>query len=129
MSTRGSATHRLVEPLVSLRETFQFSLRISGLIRLHDSIVQKRMIPMKQFHIQLRALPREIILISSDEETSPPVSRPNTPISNSPSPVKGIASSGSPMQARTMEDIGLAYCRTLSIYSQQRQSKPSTQAK
>lgn len=81
---------------------------------------------MEKYEIQLSKLPPEVIPISSDDE-APKCSLPTTPKSNSPSPSNSSLAPSAPLQARSLEAIGLAYYRTLSIYSQGRKSTYSSQ--
>jgi hypothetical protein len=90
------------------------------------SLEKEQWLPMEKYEIQLSKLPPEVIPISSDEE-APHCSLPTTPKSNSPSPSNSSLAPSAPLQARSLEAIGLAYYRTLSIYSQGRRSTYSSQ--
>jgi hypothetical protein len=84
---------------------------------------------MKEFQIELPKLPDDVILISSDEENTmnPRSTFSSTSFSNTPSPTTSTGSSNLPLQARSMEDIGLAYYRTLSLNSSYRRKTSSSQ--
>ncbi|KAI8583831.1 hypothetical protein K450DRAFT_220181, partial [Umbelopsis ramanniana AG] len=87
---------------------------------------KEQWLPMEKYEIHLPKLPPETIPISSDDE-APSCSLPTTPKSNSPSPSNSSLAPSAPLQARSLEAIGLAYYRTLSIYSQGRRSTYSSQ--
>ncbi|KAH8553150.1 hypothetical protein BGW37DRAFT_283990 [Umbelopsis sp. PMI_123] len=87
---------------------------------------KRQWLPMDKYEIQLPKLPPQVITICSDDE-APGCSLPNTPKSNSPSPSNSSLTSSAPLQARSLEAIGLAYCRSLSMYSHDRKTMYSSQ--